>query len=389
MTGHIRARGKGAWEIKYDTGTDPVTGKRRTRYATVKGRRREAQRELVRLLHELDTGKVVDPARTTVAEHTRAWLAGAGHLAGKTRERYQALAEQQIIPHLGGIALQKLRPQHVEAWHTTLLKRGGFDGAPLSARTVGHCHRLLHVVLAAALSRELVGGNVAAVVHPPTVTATEIRTLTQDEIAGALARLAGHRLLPIIATALGAGLRRGEICGLRWRDVDFAAATLRVERSVEETRNGLKVKGPKTKHGRRTISLPGPTIAALQQHRLDQIELRLKIGVGGRPAPEDLLFTLPDGSMWNPDYLSRCWRRTVAALGLPAVGLHALRHSHASVLIAKKTDVLTVSRRLGHGDPAFTLRTYGHLFGATDRAAADQLDDVLGGKPDDALGGKH
>jgi integrase len=389
MTGHIRARGKGAWEIKYDAGSDPVTGKRRTRYATVKGGRRDAQRELVRLLHELDTGKAVDPAKTTVAEHTRAWLAGARHLAGKTRERYQALAEQQIIPHLGAIALQKLRPPHLEAWHKTLLESGGFDGAPLSARTVGHCHRLLHVVLAAALRGELVGGNVAAIVHPPTVKDTEIAPLTQDEIAETLARLAGHRLSPIIATALGTGLRRGEICALRWRDVDFAAAELRVERSVEETRNGLKIKGPKTKHGRRTISLPGPTIAALQQHRRDQTELRLKIGIGGRPEPDDLLFTLPDGSMWNPDYLSRCWRRTCAALGLPAVGLHALRHSHASVLIAKHTDPLTVSRRLGHADPAFTLRTYAHLFRATDRTAADKLDDVLGGKPDDALGGKH
>ena len=89
---------------------------------------------------------------------------------------------------------------------------------------------------------------------------------------------------------------------------------------------------------------------------------------------------LPDGSIWSPDYLSRCWRRTVRELGLPAVGLHALRHSHASALIAKKTDVLTVSRRLGHADPAFTLRTYGHLFDNTDREAADKLDDVLGGK---------
>jgi integrase len=380
MAGHIRQRSPGSWELKFDLGTDPVTGKRRSRTITVKGSKAQANRELVRLLHEVHTGKAVDPAKTSVAEHTRGWLAGAGHLAGKTRERYQALAEQQIIPHLGGIALQKLRPEHVKDWHKALQESGGFDGAPLSARTVGHCHRLLHVVLADAFARQLVGGNVASLISPPTPEDTEITILTQDEIDDALAKLAGHRLFPIIAVALGTGLRRGEICALRWRDVDFAAATLRVEHSVEETRSGLKIKGPKTKHGRRTISLPGPTIEALQQHRRDQIALRLKIGIGGRPESEDLLFTLPDGSMWDPDYLSRCWRRTAAALGLPAVGLHALRHTHASALIAKKTDAVTVSRRLGHGSAAFTLKTYGHLYGATDRAAADKLDDVSGGK---------
>jgi integrase len=379
MAGHIRARGD-AWEIKFDAGSDPVTGKRRTRYLTVKGSKTEAQRELRRLLHEVDTGAAVDPAKTTVAEHVRTWLAGARHLAGKTRERYQALAKQQIIPHLGGMALQKLRPPHLKDWHNTLLERGGFDGAPLSARTVGHCHRLLHVVLADALERELVFRNVASVIHPPKVEAEEIVSLTQAEIAEVLAKLAGHRLLPIIAVALGAGLRRGEICGLRWRDVDFAAATLKVERSVEETRGGLKIKPPKTKHGHRTIALSPLTLEALQQHRRDHAAWRLKIGIGGRPEPDELLFTLPDGTMWNPDYLSRCWRRTVEALGLPRVGLHVLRHSNASALIATKTDPLTVSRRLGHADPAFTLRIYAHLFGNTDREAADKLDDVLGGK---------
>jgi len=381
MAGHIRQRSPGSWELKLDRGADPVTGKRRTRYATVKGSKAQANRELIRLLHEVHTGTAVDPAKTTVAEHTRAWLAVAGHLSGKTRERYQAIAEQQIIPHLGGIALQKLRPPHVKDWHTTLLKRGGFNGAPLSARTVGHCHGLLHVVLADALARELVGRNVVSAVRLPKVESDEIKILTRDELGVALGKLGGHRLLPIAAVALGAGLRRGEICALQWKHVDFAAATLRVERSLEETTaNGLQFKDPKSKNGRRTIALSGLVIAALQQHRRDQIELRLKIGIGGRPEPEDLLFTLPDGSIWSPDYLSRCWRRTVRELGLPAVGLHALRHSHASALIAKKTDVLTVSRRLGHADPAFTLRTYGHLFDNTDREAADKLDDVLGGK---------
>src|SRR5262249_18714937 len=153
--GSIRLRGEKhgvkSWELKFDIGTDPVTGKRRTQYVTVKGSKSQAERELTRLLHAVHSGTAVDRTKTTVAGHVGSWLTRARHLAGKTRERYEALATQQIIPHLGAIALQNLRPAHIKDWHRTLLEAGGFAGAPLSARTVGHCHRLLHVVLADAL----------------------------------------------------------------------------------------------------------------------------------------------------------------------------------------------------------------------------------------------
>jgi integrase len=111
----------------------------------------------------------------------------------------------------------------------------------------------------------------------------------------------------------------------------------------------------------------------------EQFEQRLALGFG-RPGSSDLVFTLPDGSPWGPDYLSRCWRRATLVLGLPQVGLHALRHSHANALIAAGVDPLTISRRLGHGTPAFTLATYGHLFSNTDAAAARAIDGAIGGK---------
>jgi integrase len=223
----------------------------------------------------------------------------------------------------------------------------------------------------------MVGRNVASAVRPPKVDAEEIVILSADQIGDVLAKLAGHRLAPIAAVAIGAGLRRGEICALRWGAIDLEAGALRVECAMEQTRAGLRVKEPKTRHGRRTIVLPGFVVDALHAHRREQLEQRLALGLG-RSEPRDLVFTLPDGSPWGPDYLSRCWHRATLALGLPLVGLHALRHSHASALIAAGIDPLTISRRLGHGTPAFTLATYGHLFSNTDTAAARAIDDALG-----------
>jgi integrase len=375
--GNITRRGAHSWRVKYEA--PALAGERCTRYVTIKGTKKDAQRELTRLLAEVDHGTSVDPSTLTVGDHLRQWLDEADHLAGKTRERYLALAEQQIIPHLGAVLVQKLRPAQIAAWHATLLKSGGQDGRPLSARTVGHAHRLLHTALARAAQVEIVGRNVASLVRPPKVEAEEVVILTSDQITDVLTKLAGHRLLPIVALALGAGLRRGEICALRWSSVDLDAATVRVERSLEETRAGLVVKEPKTRHGRRTITIPAFAVEALREHRQREQELHLLLGLG-RIADKDLVFTLPHGAPWNPDYLSRCWRRATLSLGLPNVGLHALRHSHASALIAAGVDPLTISRRLGHGTPAFTLAVYGHIFANTDAAAARAIDATIGTK---------
>ena len=164
--------------------------------------------------------------------------------------------QQQIIPHLGRMALQALRPVHVEAWHATLLKSGGKGGAPLSARTISHAHRILHRLLARAATAELVARNVSTAVKPPQVDDKEVVSLKADEVAAVLAALQDDPLEPIAVLALATGARRGELLGLRWGDIDIDAATLRIARSLEQTKAGLTFKPPKTKAGARVISLP-------------------------------------------------------------------------------------------------------------------------------------
>lgn len=139
MRGNITRRGKSSWRLKFDIGTDPATGKRQSRFVTVRGKRQDAQRELARLLNSAHDGTLVEPSKVTIAEYLRVWLDGPHGLSPKTVERYQQLAQRQIIPHVGGFQLQKIKPAHIQDWHVTLLKAGS-----ISARTVGHAHRVLH-----------------------------------------------------------------------------------------------------------------------------------------------------------------------------------------------------------------------------------------------------
>jgi integrase len=379
--GNITRRGAHSWRLKFETGErDPLTARRRTRYVTVNGTKKDAQRELTRLLSEVDNGISVDPSTLTVTDYLRMWLTGAAHLSGKTRERYDDLIEQQIIPHLGTLPVQKLRPTNIADWHAILLRAGGKNGRPLSARTVTSAHRVLHTALAEAARLERVGRNVAGMVRPPKAAAPEIEILKADQVGELLAKLDGHRLYPIAALALGTGLRRGELCALRWGNIDLDRARLRVENAMEQTRTAIRLKEPKTRHGRRTLALPAAVVEALRAHRTEQLQQRLLFGLG-RPTADDFVFSLPDGSPWEPNYLSRVWRHTMTTRKLPPIGLHAVRHTHASALIAGGIDVLTIAKRLGHGTPAFTLSVYGHLFADTDAAAARAIDVAMGAKP--------
>jgi integrase len=376
MSGHIRRRGERSWELKFDLGVDALTRKRITRYYSFRGTRREAQAKLTELMSEAARGVLVDPTKETLSAFLDRWDRDwASHnVSLKTVERYRQLITNQIKPHLGAVPAQKIKPVQLNALYAKLLQSGGIEGAPLAAQTVGHTHRLLRRALGHAAQWGLIAQNPAALVHPPRVAQAEIEIVREDEIKVVLDALRGRNLpLYTIATvALATGMRRGELLALRWKDIDLDGGKVRVERSLEQTRAGLRLKAPKTKHGRRIITVPAAVVADLRTHWRASQEQRLALGFG-RSQPDDLVFTMWDGSPRKPNALTNDWLRASMITGR-RINLHALRHTHASSLIAAGVDILTISRRLGHANPKITLSVYGHLYGNTDDKAAQAVE---------------
>lgn len=366
-TGSITKRGKSSYRIKYDIGRDPETGKRNIVYATVRGSKADAQKELRRRLTALDKGMHVDPSAITIADYLDGWLkdVASESVAPKALERYAGIIRNQIKPHLGQKQIQKLRPADVSAW---MKKLGQTD---ISVRSVRHAHGVLRVAFNHAAAIELVERNVVSLIKPPRAEKNKPEIIAEG--VKVLDKLAGHSIYTIAALALGTGARRGEIAGLVWGDIDFDAEMLRIERSIEETKDGLRVKAPKTQAGYRTISLPAFAVTALRDHKRETLELRLKLGMGNLTEDTPVFADL-EGNWQKPYIITDRWRNAVKGRKLPKVTFHALRHTHASALIAAGLDPVSISRRLGHASPALTLSTYAHLFVNKDDEAAAAVD---------------
>jgi len=362
MRGSLKERSPGRWAIILDI-HDPQTGARRRKWHSFRGSKKEARIECARLITEMKDGAYVETDRTSLNDFLNRWERdwAATNVSPKTAERYSHLMKH-IRPTLGAKPMQAIRAQDLNALYTSLRDR-------LAPRTIGHLHRLLHLVFGHATKWGNIKRNVVALVNAPKVPVTEAPVLQLAEIPQMFDAVRGRSLYPIAVVALGTGMRRGELCALRWQDVNLDAATLRVERSLEQTRkSGLRFKEPKSKRGRRAISLSATVVAELRKRWAAQQEQRLSLGLGGSPA-DGLVFADWDGSPLAPDRLSDNFSNAMAAAGLPHVTLHTLRHTHASQLIRSGVDILTVSRRLGHANATVTLNVYGHLITTEDKAA--------------------
>jgi integrase len=369
--GHIRRRGEHSWEIKIDCGRD-TDGNRIVHYYSVKGARADANKKLTELLKAQDDGAYVAPTKETVADFVRGrvkhWEA-SGHISPRSAERYRQLVEHQIVPFLGSKQLRDLRPRDIEVWHTALCET-------LEPRTVQHAHAVLSKALRDAVVNEELVKNVATTKSAPKPTDDEM--VIVKDVPGLVAKLVSHTSIYVPAMiALFTGMRLGEILALRWSRIDLDGRKLKVEEALEETGQGIRFKTPKSRAGIRTITLPDILIQCLRDYRKEQLELRLRLGLGKLP-DDALLFTNLDGEVIRTTVASKRWTRCAASLGMPKITFHSLRHTHASALIDAGVDIVTISKRLGHKKPDITLRVYSHQFRNDDSKAADAINSMLG-----------
>jgi integrase len=251
MKGHLRERSPGHWAIILDI-PDPKAGERRRKWHSFKGTKRQAQIECARLISIIQTGSYLEPSKTTLATFLERWLDHAkSQVTPKSHERYSGIVNQNIIPALGAVHLTKLKPAQISAAYTAALSNGRRDGTGgLAPRTVGHMHRVLKQALGQAVRWELLTRNPADAVDPPKVDWKPMQTYDVPQTAELIEAVRDTPLLVPTLLAVLCGLRRGEICALRWRNVDLVTGQISVVESLEQTRAGLRFKSPKSGKGR-------------------------------------------------------------------------------------------------------------------------------------------
>ena len=378
MAGSIQRQGKGSWLLTFDVGRDPVTGRRRRRFVTVRGSKAEAQKALTEALAQRDRGVVVSAPKMTVAEFMRVWLRDYAepNVARSTLERYRGIVEAHIVPTLGRRRLADLRPAEIQAaygvWSRPGSRRdGGSHG--LSPRTVLHQHRLLRNALNQAVRWELLARNPCDAVVPPRPPRIEMQVLDEREVIRFLETASRESLYPFFHSAVTTGARLGELLALRWQDVDLTDGRISIKRTVRRLSGyGYVVGSPKTHRSRRAIALDSETRQVLQDHRRRQLEQRLLIGPAYHD-DEDLVFATPTGLPLGDSTVRTTFNRILKKAGLRRIRIHDLRHSAATLMLRAGVNPKVVSDRLGHSTIAITLDTYTHVLPDTQREGAEAL----------------
>jgi integrase len=377
MKGHLRERPKGSgnWAIVLDV-RDPATSKRKRRWHSFAGTKRQAQIECARLISELQGGTRVDPSRETLAAFLERWIEHMqGQVSPRSHERYAEIARKNLVPLLGGLTLTKLQPAHISAAYAKALASGRRNGqGGLSARTVTHMHRVLRQALQQAVQWQMLPRNPADLVKPPKVERQQMTVLDAGATAELIEAARGTDMLVPILLGVLCGLRRGEVTALRWRSVDLDAGTLAVVASTEQTEQGIREK--ETKSGKaRAVILPVLVAEELRQHRIKQAQALLQLGV--RLTGDHRVVTRADGQPLQPRSLTHAFVKFIRRHGLQQVRLHDLRHSHATHMLAAGVHPKIAQERLGHSSVSVTIDLYSHVLPGMQAEAVNRVDATI------------
>ena len=390
--GSIFKRKDGRWVGSLNLGWEDGKRKRRHFYAATAA---EVRDELLKARSDQSRGLPVRTERQTVEQFLDHWLKHTLKAKAKPRshESFSAITRLHLNPALGKIQLQKLTPQHVQkllddkSQPYKVKKKNGTEETKQgrSPQTIANIRTVLRSALAQALKWGLVARNSAALVTPPRITRKRIEPLDPKSARELLKVARGSKFEPIYVTTLTLGLRRGEVLGVRWSDVDLEKRTLHISQSLQRLLTGSDVKGKKsalqttkTDGSRRSIALPDSVIRALKARRVKQAEERLAAGAEWKDC--GLVFTTATGRAVEPKVLHREYKSLLKKAELPTtLRFHDLRHSAASLLLAEGVHPRAIMELLGHSSITVTMNVYGHVMPAMMRDAADKMDAILEG----------
>jgi integrase len=370
--GSVYEQRPGIWAAVVDLGW--IDGKRKRKYVYAKTEA-EAIKKRDEMRRHLHLGVDLTASPRTVAAWLGEWLQDLKTHDGtsaSTLARYRQVITTHLVPGLGRIKLDRLTPRDVQHFLTGL--RGNVAPA-----TVVKVHGVLRVALSDAERLDLVPRNVAKAAKPPCLGRAERRTLTPEDARRLLDTIVGDRLESLFVLALATGLRRGELLGLRWTDVDLPGRVLFVRRTLQRTQHGLRFVPPKTHRSSRPLPLSGLSLRAFEKQRARQVEERLAAGEMWQD--RGLVFASTIGTPLEPRNVNRRFEELRKAASLDWLHLHDLRHAFATFLLDQGEDLRTVMELLGHSTIRLTADTYGHVLPARARQAASAIDRVLGEEP--------
>ena len=343
--------------------------------------RRDADAALRVFLATIDQGQVVLPTKVTLGTYLASWLdAVEPSLAATAASNYRIIARCYLVPHLGAYQLTTLRPDHLIAAYRALLAGGGRDGRPLSATTVRTCHRILSKALGDAVRDGLMVRNPAATVPLPKPVKPQLAVWNRAEVAQFLPVAATDRLFAAWLLALLCGLRRGELAGLRWGDVDLEARTVRItSQRTTDAENHVITKEPKGT-SRRTVDLGPVLVGAFLAHQQAQGVELAGIAAGARDR-DSLVFLAPDGQPFHPDRLRGLFQQVAKRAGVPIIRLHDARHSCATLALDAGLHPKVVQQLLGHSSWNVTMDLYSHRVERLQRDATTKLEELVMGMP--------
>jgi integrase len=374
MSGGIRQMGPGVWEVRIDAGRDPVTGRRRQKAKWVHGSKRDAQRVLNSLASEVDSGRFVGTSAVTFDQLATRWLSQAEeNLSPTTLRTYKSILSNWILPALGDRRIGSIQSSDLDDLYRGLTKR-----VQLSASTVRQVHAIIRRAFRQAILWGWIAVNPATNATPPRQAKADLSPPNPNQVAELLH--AAHARDPEVGNflhiAATTGARRGEICAIRWRNIDTKLKTLTIESAIVEVRGGIQEQDTKT-HSHRRLALDDDTLKVFESQRL--IARGRAALIGAEVSQDAYVFSRePSGSIaWTPTSMTKHFVALRNSLGYDNMRLHDLRHFAATRLIAEGVPVRTVSGRLGHANPSTTLSVYSHFVEASDQDAAGIMGRIM------------
>jgi integrase len=363
------------WQYTIEVGRD-LNGKRKQKSKGGFKTKRECQEAMIAAETLIDKGEYFIAENITFKDYLSKWLSDYAKIATapRTYYRYEEIINKYINPKLGTIELNKLKPLHIQGFYNYCI-----NDLNLSTTTVRQFHAIIHKALNKAVEWQMLNNNCSNAVDKPKKAKVDFTVLGDIETNMLLKRLEHMTLYIPVLIAVTTGMRRGEICGLKWENIDLDNGIIYVKEQLQKIENKLELVKVKTDGSKRKIIMLDYTIPILKEHKKKYLTLKLRLGEAFKD--EGFVVFQADGSPYEPEYITKNYGRVLGRiskeLAIPKIRFHDLRHTHATLMLKAGVHPKVVAERLGHSSITMTLNTYSHVLPDMQQEAAEKLNALL------------